>query len=112
FYGKNSIKSGEKITLSLSGDTFLGFIIQARNARKKPIGRFKVVESKKSRALECYANEDTLINVKLHRKPINGVQFEWLSPIDYKGTVKFVATVFKDRHTFWVRKVTKKVTVE
>ncbi|XP_023306374.2 defense protein l(2)34Fc-like [Lucilia cuprina] len=111
FYGKQSMKSGEKITLSLSGDTFLDFIIQAQNYRNEPIGRFNVVESKKSKAIKCSAEEDTLINIDLYNKPMKGVQFEWLSPINYKGTVNFVATVFKDRHTFWVRKVTRKVTV-
>ncbi|XP_065361665.1 defense protein l(2)34Fc-like [Calliphora vicina] len=112
FSGENSVKSGHTISLSLSGDKFLGFMIQAQNAKEEPVGRFKVIEANKSQLLRCAAEGDSLTHVQLHKKPITSVEFEWLAPADYKGPVIFVATVVKDYSTFWVRKVTKAVTVQ
>lgn len=40
------------------------------------------------------------------------MEFQWLAPNNYKGKVTFYATVAKDGHTFWVRKVVKEVDVQ
>lgn len=53
--GDDTIKSGEKIKLSLSGDDFLGFMLQAQDDRKEPVGIFKVLEETKSQLLNCSA---------------------------------------------------------
>ncbi|KAM7354459.1 defense protein l(2)34Fc-like [Cochliomyia hominivorax] len=112
FSGENSVKSGEKIKITLSGDDFLGYVLQAQNAKEEPVGSFKILEDNKSQLLTCSAEGDTLTHVQLDKNPIKSVEFEWLAPADYKGTVKFVATVVKDYRTFWERKVTKDVNVE
>lgn len=40
------------------------------------------------------------------------MKFEWIAPTDYKGKIKFYATVAKNAAIFWVGKVTKEVQVE
>lgn len=44
--------------------------------------------------------------------PNYSVEFEWLAPVDYKGNVKFIATVVKSYAAFYERRVTKNVIVE
>lgn len=61
FSGDNGVKAGGKLSLTLSGDTFLGFAIQARNAQEQPVGTFKVVETNKSQTLTC-SNADVSID--------------------------------------------------
>ncbi|XP_065356959.1 defense protein l(2)34Fc-like [Calliphora vicina] len=112
FSGENAVKSGEKIKITLSGDDFLGYVLQAQDDKQEPIGTFKILEDNKSQLLTCSAEGDTLTHVQFDKKPITSVEFEWLAPADYKGNVKFVATVVKNYKTFWERKVTKDVTVE
>ncbi|KAM7352065.1 defense protein l(2)34Fc-like [Cochliomyia hominivorax] len=112
FSGGNSVKAGDKITLTLGGGEFLGFALQAQDAKEQPVGTFKVVETNKSQLLKCSAAGDTLTHVQLNRKPITSVEFQWIAPADYKGSVKFVATVAKDGGTYWIRKVIKEVNVQ
>lgn len=51
--GAAAVKAGEKLSLTLSDDPFLGFAIQARNEKDEPVGQFKIVESNKSQTLTC-----------------------------------------------------------
>uniref|UniRef100_A0A1I8PB83 Reelin domain-containing protein n=1 Tax=Stomoxys calcitrans TaxID=35570 RepID=A0A1I8PB83_STOCA len=53
FSGDDLVKGGEKITIKMGGDDFLGFAVQVHDANKKPIGTFKVVEPNKSQTLAC-----------------------------------------------------------
>lgn len=62
--GGNGVKAGEKLSLTLSGDGFLGFAIQARNAQDQPVGSFKVVETNKSQTLTC-SNADVSVRTSL-----------------------------------------------
>lgn len=55
FSGKDSVRSGDKIAITLSGDDFLGYVLQARNAEEEPVGTFKIVEPTKSQLLTCSA---------------------------------------------------------
>uniref|UniRef100_A0A1B0BIX8 Reelin domain-containing protein n=1 Tax=Glossina palpalis gambiensis TaxID=67801 RepID=A0A1B0BIX8_9MUSC len=113
FSGGNTVKSGDKITITLEGGDFLGFAIQAHDSKGEPIGTFKIVESNKSQTLSCSNPDDTLTHKKIPKdNPITKVEFQWIAPAGYKGKVKFVGTVAKDGATFWVRKVLKEVDVE
>lgn len=53
FSGSSAVKAGDKITLTLGGDKFLGFALQAQDANEKPVGTFKVIETNKSQLLTC-----------------------------------------------------------
>ncbi|XP_037826757.1 defense protein l(2)34Fc-like [Lucilia sericata] len=112
FSGGNSVKAGDKITLTLGGGEFLGFALQAQDAKEHPVGTFKVIETNKSQLLTCSAAGDTLTHVQLNSKPITSVEFQWIAPADYSGAVKFVGTVAKNGGTYWIRKVIKEVTVQ
>ncbi|XP_075149789.1 reeler domain-containing lethal (2) 34Fc [Haematobia irritans] len=113
FSGDSSVKAGEKITIKMGGDDFLGFAIQVHDTKNKPIGSFKIVESNKSQALTCSGSDDTLTHVKIDKSRIpNSVQFQWVAPADYKGKAKFVGTVAKDGATYWISKVIKEIEVQ
>uniref|UniRef100_A0A1B0GE74 Reelin domain-containing protein n=1 Tax=Glossina morsitans morsitans TaxID=37546 RepID=A0A1B0GE74_GLOMM len=86
FSGGNTVKSGDKITVTVEGGDFLGFAGQAHDSKGEPI------EDKDN--------------------PVTKVEFQGIAAAGYKGKVKFVGTVAKDGATFWVRKVLKEVDVE
>lgn len=52
-FGENSVKSGEKIKITLSGDDFLGYVIQAHNDKQEPVGTFEILDPTRSQLLEC-----------------------------------------------------------
>lgn len=74
FSGDNVVQAGNEIALTLSGDTFLGFAIQARNSQQQPIGKFKIVESNKSQTLTC-SNADVNILIYRERFQFNFINF-------------------------------------
>lgn len=53
FSSDKEVKAGDKITIKLGGDGFLGFAIQVHDTNKKPIGSFKVLDPKTSQTLTC-----------------------------------------------------------
>ncbi|KAH8273975.1 hypothetical protein KR044_006819 [Drosophila immigrans] len=131
--GLSHVRSGEKLTLTLGGDEFLGFLIQARDGQNRVVGQFKVVDAQHSQTLDCSGPQVSLkwelgfnfflININLfqdsltHLKavkgsPLSGVTFEWIAPAGYKGNVKFMATVVKTGFVYWVGRVTKDINVE
>ncbi|XP_059222110.1 defense protein l(2)34Fc [Stomoxys calcitrans] len=113
FSGDDLVKGGEKITIKMGGDDFLGFAVQVHDANKKPIGTFKVVEPNKSQTLACSNADDTITHVKISKSSIpNSVQFQWVAPANYKGKARFVGTVAKDGATYWISKVIKEIEVE
>lgn len=65
FSADSAVKAGDKLTVKLGGDEFLGFAIQVQDSNKKPIGSFKVVESNKSQTLTCSKADVSIIKNKL-----------------------------------------------
>ncbi|XP_005188321.1 defense protein l(2)34Fc [Musca domestica] len=113
FSADSAVKAGDKLTVKLGGDEFLGFAIQVQDSNKKPIGSFKVVESNKSQTLTCSKADDTLTHVKIDKKNIpNSLQFQWVAPADFKGKAKLVGTVAKNGATYWIGKVLKEIEVQ
>lgn len=50
----NSVNPGQVLRITIQGkDLFKGFLIQARDGRQVPIGRFRVVDQANSQLLEC-----------------------------------------------------------
>ncbi|XP_055905345.1 defense protein l(2)34Fc isoform X2 [Eupeodes corollae] len=106
--GGSSVKAGDQIELTLSGDEFLGWAIQAHSADNKPIGAFK--PDSNSQTISCSGPDNTLTHKKL-KAPIKSLKIHWQAPEGHKGPVTFQATVVKNGGTFWVGKVKKDVAV-
>lgn len=50
----SSVNPGQSVRITVQGkDTFKGFLIQARDGRQVPIGRFQVLDQANSQLLEC-----------------------------------------------------------
>ncbi|XP_030377051.1 defense protein l(2)34Fc [Scaptodrosophila lebanonensis] len=110
--GPPHVLKGETVKLTLGGDKFLGFMIQARDGQNRPVGQFKVLDTK-AQTLDCSGPQDTLTHLRAQKdSPISGVSFEWQPPAGYKGNVKFMATVVQTGFVYWVGRVTKDVDVE
>ncbi|EDW27397.1 GL21051 [Drosophila persimilis] len=111
--GPPHVQGGQKLELTLGGDEFLGFMIQARDGQNRVVGQFKVVDSAHSQTLDCSGKADTLTHLKATKgSPLTSVKFEWIPPAGYKGNVKFMATVVQTSFVYWVGRVTKDVDVE
>ncbi|KAH8308285.1 defense protein l(2)34Fc [Drosophila kikkawai] len=111
--GPSHVRSGEKLKLTLGGDEFLGFMIQARDGQNRVVGQFQVVDADHSQTLSCSGNANTLTHRKVNKEsPLTQLTFEWLPPAGYKGNVKFMATVVQSSFVYWVGRVTKDIDVE
>ncbi|ALC39942.1 l-2-34Fc [Drosophila busckii] len=111
--GPHHVAAGEKLTLKLSGDDFLGFIIQARDGQNRAVGTFTVLDPAHSQTLDCSNPHDTLTHLKATKgSPLSEISFEWTAPANYKGNVKFMSTVVQTGFVYWVGRVTKDIDVE
>ncbi|XP_034097820.1 defense protein l(2)34Fc [Drosophila sulfurigaster albostrigata] len=111
--GSSHVRNSQKLTLTLGGDEFMGFIIQARDGQNRVVGQFKVVDTEHSQTLDCSGPQDTLTHLNAKKgSPLSGLTFEWIPPAGYTGNVKFMASVVQSSFVYWVGRVTKDVTVE
>ncbi|XP_020810699.1 defense protein l(2)34Fc [Drosophila serrata] len=111
--GPAHVRSNEKLKLTLGGDEFKGFIIQARDGQNRVVGKFQVVDAAHSQTLSCSGSDDTLTHRKINQdSPVTQVTFEWVPPAGYKGNVKFMASVVQSSFVYWVGRVTKDINVE
>ncbi|XP_022223337.1 defense protein l(2)34Fc [Drosophila obscura] len=111
--GPSHVRSDQKLRLTLGGDNFLGFMIQARDGQNRVVGQFQVVDDTHSQTLDCSGKQDTLTHLKATKgSPLTGVTFDWIPPAGYKGNVKFMATVVQTSFVYWVGRVTKDIDVE
>ncbi|KAH8376933.1 hypothetical protein KR093_002289 [Drosophila rubida] len=113
FSGPAHVRNDQKLTLTLGGDEFLGFMIQARDGQNRVVGQFKVVDAEHSQTLDCSGPQDTLTHLKAVKgSPLSGLTFDWIPPAGYTGNVKFMATVVQTGFVYWVGRVTKDINVE
>ncbi|XP_028401540.1 putative defense protein 3 [Dendronephthya gigantea] len=91
------------------GMEIAGFLIQAREENSnKPLGQFSKIPEN-TRHLDCTAdNADTeraaVTQMRtLTQMPKKMLMFEWKPTEMTSGKIQFVATILKDRPTFWLR---------
>ena len=101
----DSIVSGEQLTLLLKGKSnrgFRGFLIQALDGDKKPVGEFTFSASQIAKCLKCRwwnnCGSITHKNAGVKRR----VVAEWRSPEDFVGTVQFRYTIVTSYDEYWV----------
>lgn len=63
FSGSSHVRGDQKLTLTLGGDEFLGFLIQARDGQNRVVGQFNVLDTQHSQTLDCSGpNVRALVN--------------------------------------------------
>ena len=101
--------------ISLTGETFAGFIIQARRVDGDFIsGTFEILEGDyDARYLQCINKPQTSVT-HTHNEPKTSVSVLWRAPSDFIGgeeEVKIFATVVQSYANFWVNLESEILTV-
>ena len=93
----DSIAKGGSVTLSLNGGNFKGFLIQAVDGNKNPIGSFNPPSNGK--CLACGSNCDSITHTNSRTK--NRVVATWNAPSNYAGTVYFRYSIATSYSSYW-----------
>ena len=93
-------QDGDKFKVTLSGDSFKGFMLQAHNDKKKPIGSFEPGDGGDMKTTECKGKDDTLTHENPKEK--KEITATWKPPKGFKGEPKFKASVVKKFNKFYV----------
>ena len=115
---QTEITAGSEVTvdlISLTGETFAGFIIQARRVDGDFIsGTFEIVEGDyDARYLHCINKPQTSVT-HTHNEPKTSVSVQWRAPADFtgeEGEVKIFATVVQSYANYWVNLESEILTV-
>ena len=102
----SQIAKGSQVIVELksnSGETFKGFIIEARSVeRDSIIGTFETVSSGDSRYLSCDSTPQTAVT-HTNNSPKKSVTVRWSPPADFTGNVKVLGSFVKEYNTYWVK---------
>ncbi|XP_075215602.1 putative ferric-chelate reductase 1 homolog [Lycorma delicatula] len=96
---------GSKVKLMLtspSKEEFTGFLVQGRTSAtsNNTIGSF-ISLPEDAKTIDCNNIKGSAATQSNNSKR-NSVELEWEAPPDYDGSVTFLATVVKNKQTFWV----------
>jgi len=108
----NDVLSGGSVTVTIKGtkgNSFKGFLLQARDSAENPIGTFQDITSN-SKTINCGGQQTTATHLSPDDK--SEVQVYWNAPANHQGKVTFKATVAQDGEVFWVGQVAKPITVQ
>lgn len=94
-----SVTAGGVIDVTISGDDFKGFLLQARNPQDNPVGSFELVAGSKFLGCSGLPSATVTHDSSSIKKTKT---FRWTAPSE-ASTVKVVATVVKTRTEFWVK---------
>ena len=93
----DSIGKGGRVTLSLNGGNFKGFLIQAVDGNNNPIGSFN--PPRNGKCLTCGSNCDSITHTNSRSK--NRVVATWNAPSNYAGTVYFRYSIATSYSSYW-----------
>ena len=104
----SKIAKGSEVIVELksdSGETFKGFMIQARSvegAGNSIIGTFETISSDDARYLSCDKIPQTgVTHTRSNLK--KSVKVRWKPPSDFTGKVKVLGSFVKEYNTYWVK---------
>ncbi|XP_043941548.1 putative ferric-chelate reductase 1 isoform X2 [Protopterus annectens] len=98
-------KPGDKIKVDLSGSSFKGFLIEARDAENlnsEAIGTFSLIDSTSSQLLNCAKRQNSAVSHTSSSEK-GKIEVIWNSPRDAPPHVQFLSTVVKTFKHFWVK---------
>ncbi|XP_057603133.1 ferric-chelate reductase 1 isoform X2 [Hippopotamus amphibius kiboko] len=100
-----TFRPGDQIKVTLSGPSFKGFLLEARDAENlsgPPVGSFTLIDSQLSQLLTC---EDIQGSAVSHTNPSKKTEIKvyWNAPSSAPNHVKFLATVVEKYKIYWVK---------
>ncbi|XP_062992306.1 ferric-chelate reductase 1 [Elgaria multicarinata webbii] len=98
-------KPGDHVKVSLSGPTFEGFFLQARNAEDvggPAIGSFALADKRMSQLLTCGRTKNSAVSHTSKSKKTH-LDAYWIAPKDAPKRVQFLVTVVERYSIFWVK---------
>ncbi|XP_068095853.1 putative ferric-chelate reductase 1 isoform X2 [Hyperolius riggenbachi] len=102
---KTTFKPGDRIKVSLFGDRFSGFFIQARDADNLDagaVGSFSLIDDQVSQLLTCNRVTNSAVSqTNKRRKTL--VELYWIVPSNAPKRVQFLATVVEKYAIYWVK---------
>lgn len=86
---------------SRQGLAYKGFIMNAKDIETGQIvGEFTIIPNN-TKAIECISNiKNGVTHIDTTEK--RNLEFEWVPPVNYQGTIVFNATFVQDYATYWV----------
>ncbi|XP_006830986.1 PREDICTED: ferric-chelate reductase 1 [Chrysochloris asiatica] len=102
---QKTFRSGDQIKVTLSGPSFKGFLLEARDAEDLSgplIGSFTLIDSELTRSLTCEDVEGSAVS---HRNPSkkDSIEVYWNAPSSAPNHVQFLATVVEKYKIYWVK---------
>ena len=102
----SKISKGSEVIVELksnSGETFKGFIIEARSASGDSIiGTFETISSDDAKYLNCDSTPQSAVT-HTNNRPKKSVKVRWSPPSDFTGNVKVLGSFVKGYSTYWVK---------
>uniref|UniRef100_A0ABM5G8R8 Ferric-chelate reductase 1 isoform X1 n=1 Tax=Pogona vitticeps TaxID=103695 RepID=A0ABM5G8R8_9SAUR len=98
-------KPGEHVKVTLSGPTFEGFFLQARDAENlegAAIGSFVLADKKRSQLLTCGHVKNSAVSHTSKAKKTQ-VDAYWIAPQNSPKRIQFLVTVVEKYSIFWVK---------
>ncbi|XP_073427484.1 putative ferric-chelate reductase 1 [Dendrobates tinctorius] len=102
---KTVFSPGDQIKVTLSGDRFSGFLIQARNANNldgDAVGSFSLIDSQVSQLLKCGSLPGSAVS-QTNKRRKEQVEFYWIAPSAGPQHIQFLATVVEKYAIYWVK---------
>ena len=101
----SKIAKGSEVIVELksnSGETFKGFIIEARSDDDSIIGTFETISSDDARYLSCDSTPQSAVTHTSNSLK-KSVKVRWSPPSDFTGNVKVLGSFVKEYQTYWVK---------
>ncbi|CAO2599867.1 Ferric-chelate reductase 1 [Lemmus lemmus] len=98
-------KPGDQIQVTLSGPTFKGFLLEARDAEDlsgPPVGSFTLIDSEVSQLLTCEDVQGLAVSHTSSSKKTE-IKVYWNAPSSAPNHVRFLATVVEKYKIYWVK---------
>nr|XP_012604083.1 ferric-chelate reductase 1 [Microcebus murinus]XP_012604084.1 ferric-chelate reductase 1 [Microcebus murinus]XP_012604085.1 ferric-chelate reductase 1 [Microcebus murinus]XP_012604086.1 ferric-chelate reductase 1 [Microcebus murinus] len=102
---QNTFRPGDQIEVTLSGQPFKGFLLEARDAEDLsglPIGSFTLIDSQVSQLLTCEDIQGSAVSHTSASKKTE-IKVYWNAPSSAPNHIQFLVTVVEKYKIYWVK---------
>ncbi|XP_062047793.1 ferric-chelate reductase 1 [Lepus europaeus] len=102
---QKTFRPGDQIEVTLSGQPFKGFLLEARDAENLngfPVGSFSLIDSRVSQLLNCEDIQGSAVSHTSSSKKTE-IKVYWSAPSSAPNHVQFLATVVEKYKIYWVK---------
>ncbi|KAG8555934.1 hypothetical protein GDO81_017866 [Engystomops pustulosus] len=104
---KSTYSAGQRMTVTLAGSSFKGFLIQARSGgSSNPLGSFTA--SGNAQTLYCTTAASAVSHTSGTSK--SSIQVTWVAPSNTNSDIQLRATVVQSERVFWTGILSSKLT--